>query len=47
VKPTESVEPAEKPTETIKPPIQKPETVRRRIEIQSAQNQQKSRGMKI
>jgi conjugative relaxase-like TrwC/TraI family protein len=47
VKPTESVKPAEKPTETIKPPVQKPETVRRRSEIQSAQNQQKSRGMKI
>jgi len=47
VKPTESVKPAEKPTETVKPPVQKPETIRRRIEIQPAQNPQKSRGMKI
>jgi hypothetical protein len=47
VKPTESIKPTEKPTETVKPPVQKPETIRRRIEIQPAQNQQKSRGMKI
>jgi hypothetical protein len=47
VKPTESVKPAEKPTETIKLPVQKPETVRRRIEIQPAQNQKKSGGMRI
>ncbi len=47
VKPTESVKPTEKPTETIKPPVQKPETIRRRVEIQPAQNPQKSRGMKI
>ena len=47
VKPTESIKPTEKPTETIKPPVQKPETIRRRIEIKPAQNQQKSRGMRI
>jgi len=47
VKPTESVKPTEKPAETVKPPVQKPETVRRRIEIQPAQNPQKSRGMRI
>jgi hypothetical protein len=47
VKPTESIKPTEKPTETIKPPVQKPETVRRRIEIQPAQDQKKSRGMRI
>jgi hypothetical protein len=47
VKPNESVKPTEKPTETVKPPVQKHETIRRRMEIQPAQNQQKSRGMKI
>jgi hypothetical protein len=46
-KPTESIKLTEKPTETNKLPVQKPETVRRRIEIQPAQNPQKSRGMKI
>ena len=42
-KPTESI----KPAETVKPKVQKSETIRRRIEIQRAQNQQKSRGMRI
>ena len=47
MKPTESIKPTEKPTETVKPPVQKSESIRRRIEIQPAQNPQKSRGMKI
>jgi hypothetical protein len=47
VKQTESIKPTEKPTETIRPSVQKPETIRRRIEIQPAQNPQKSRGIKI
>ncbi len=47
VKPTESIKSTEKPAETVKPPVQKPETIRRRIEIQPAQKQQKSRGMRI
>jgi len=42
-KPIESI----KPADTVKPAVQKSETVRRRIEIQPAQKQQKSRGMKI
>jgi hypothetical protein len=47
VKPVEKPVESIKPTESVKPTVQKSETIRRRIEIKPAQNQQKSRGMRI
>jgi len=47
VKPVEKPIESIKPAETVKPAVQQSETLRRRVEIKPAQNQQKSRGMKI
>jgi len=47
VKPVEKPIESIKPAETVNPAVQQSETLRRRVEIKPAQNQQKSRGMKI